>query len=58
MRSIYRERGSSTRTQTITRARELGPLEGCGRLTGFPLSVGWQLPLRGVNWDLDGIGGT
>ena len=58
LRSIYRKLGSSTRTQTITRARELGLPEGCGLLTGFPLSVGWQLLLHGVNWDLDGIGGT
>lgn len=58
MRSIYQKLGSATRTQTITRARELGLLEGCGWLTGFPLFVGWQLPLHGVNWDLDGIGGT
>jgi LuxR family maltose regulon positive regulatory protein len=28
MKSIYRKLGSSTRAQTVTRARELGLLEG------------------------------
>jgi LuxR family maltose regulon positive regulatory protein len=28
MKSIYRKLGSTSRTQTVTRARELGPLEG------------------------------
>src|SRR5216683_1035303 len=41
MKSIYRKLDSATRTQAVTRARELCLLEGCDRIGGFP-------PIRGM----------